>query len=342
MAKYGLATSDANVKKLYDENLFRDVIKEPFFSKLMSDDGTGIVHVKEDLSGKKGDQLYYPLRMRLAGAGVSGNQKLEGNEEALRDYQDSVSLERYRHGVRDDGDLTRQRAVYDVDEEAELAIRDWGTEKIDSLCFTALEATPTRVVYLDSSAAFAVHSTAATALAALHATNSKITLDFLSKMKTWAKTGGARGIIPIKPIMVDGKPHYGLLVHPDVTCDLKLTSEYKSAMRDAETRGKDNPLFTGATAIYDSVIVYEHENVSIGTNGSSVPYCKATLLGRQSLLWAWGRRPKVVYKEFDYDEEHGWAWTLTCGVKKPKFNSLDYGSIGVYLARAKTSDVTVA
>jgi hypothetical protein len=55
------------------------------------------------------------------------------------------------------------------------------------------------------------------------------------------------------------------------------------------------------------------------------------------LCWAWGKRPEVVEEEFDYQNEMGHAIGMIAGVKKSKFNSLDYGSLGVYFSRTNVS-----
>jgi N4-gp56 family major capsid protein len=111
-------------------------------------------------------------------------------------------------------------------------------------------------------------------------------------------------------------------------------------MREAEIRGKENPLFTGAVAIWDGMIVHAHENCAIATDsgsGSNVPWVKSVVLGAQALCWAWGKRPEVTEETFDYGNEQGYAIGMIAGVKKSVFNSVDYGSLGVYLSRTNVA-----
>jgi len=340
MSKTSVATGTPLAKKVYVEKLFRDVVKNSFFSRFMSEKPDNMVYVKTDLEKGKGETLTFPLRMRATGDGVSGNQVLEGFEESLSFYDYSLTLNKYRHGIRDDGELTRQRTAFDMDVESEQAIKDWGEEKIDKLCFDAILANPSKVFYRDSSGNSTAGS-AATAKAALHATNSKLSLNFISFIKTWAKTGGNRQYIPLRPIRVEGKDTFILLVHSDVLYDLRTDSSFQQAMRDAQVRGDSNPLFADATAVWDNVIIYEHENCTIATDGggSTVPWAKCVLLGAQALCWAWGRRPKLIKKTFDYENEKGIAWDVVCAAGKPQFNSIDYGSLGVYLSRTNVSGV---
>lgn len=338
MAKTSITSAGDNAVRLWNEQLFRDTVKESYFAKFQGKTADSLVQLKSDLDGKQGDRVTFTLRMRLQGDGVTTGQTLEGNEESLTTYTQDLYLARYRHGVRDAGALDRQRPIWDMDTESRSALKDWGSEKIDKLHFEALAASPTKVFYKTSAGTLAT-ATAATAKAALTATDSKLTLPMISFIKTWAQTGGARTQTPLRPVKVGGKPYYVLLVHPDVTYDLRNDSTYQQAMREAEMRGSENPLFTDAEAVWNGVVVHSHENVTIATDGggSTVPWAHCHFMGAQSLLWAWGARPKVIAETFDYEEEHGYGWAITAGVAKAKFNSKDFAAMSVYLARTNVA-----
>lgn len=340
MARTIFETSDPTVKKAWEERLYRDAVKESYFSRFMSSGPDSIVQVQTDLEKDSGDAVTFTLRKKLAGAGVSGRQKLKGNEEKLVTYTFDVALELYRHGVIDGGALDRQRSLFSISKEAESALKDWASEKIDSLCFSALQSSPTKVAYIYTSSGSKLGvSTAATAKAAL-TTADVITPGLISYAKTWAQTGGNRTTVPLRPVKVEGKNYYVLLVHPDVKYDLQNNSTFTQALREAEVRGRDNPLFQGSIAIWDGVVVHESENIATATDGggSTVPWASCVLVGAQALGFAWGKRPTVVSDTEDYGNEEGKAINFICGVEKPVFNSLDYGSLGIYCARTKVSD----
>jgi N4-gp56 family major capsid protein len=217
--------------------------------------------------------------------------------------------------------------MFSIDEESRSALQGWGSEKIDQLAFDAITASPTKIFY----------GGAATGTGDITATD-LITPALISKVRVWSKVGGGRAQTPLRPVRVDGKTYFVMLVHPDVAYDLKQDSTYTQANREARERGKSNPLFTGALGVWDGVVIHEHENVPIVTNwgsGTDVNGAKCVFMGAQSLVWAWGKKPSVVAKNFDYENEHGYAWGMICGTNKPKFNSLDYGSVGVYVARTQ-------
>lgn len=325
MAKTAFATNNALTKKAWDEKLFRDTLKESYFSRFMGKDAGSLIQVNEQLTKDKGDNVTFGIRMRLSGAGVNSGQQLEGNEEKLTTYNFNTSLEEYAHAVRDAGPLDRQRVIFSIDEESQAALKGWGAEKIDQLCFDAVLSSPTKIFYGGT----------ATSTATI-AAGDKITPAMISKAKAWAKVGGNRSQTPLRPVRVNGKEYFILLVHPDVMYDLKQDSTFAQARREAEVRGKDNPIFSGAEAIWDGMVIHEHENIPIVTNwgaGTNVAGAKCTIMGAQSLVWAWGKRPSVVAEEFDYGREHGYAWSMIAKTAKPIFNSVDYGSVGFYVSR---------
>lgn len=347
MAKTTFTTSNELTKKAFSEKLHRDAVKESYFSKFVSQNADSIVTEKTELTKSQGDEITIGLRTRLSGAGVAEGTQLEGNEEALTSYAMKVRLAIHRHGVRDAGAMTRKRAMFDISAESEIALKDWMSEKIDQLAFDALGVgvgaadAPSKIFYKTSAGVLAT-GTAATAKSALTVADSKLSLNMISFLKTWAKTGGDRSYIPLRPVKVDGKDYYVLLTHPDAVYDLRADTAFQQAMREAEIRGPQNPLFTGATAIWNGVVIHEHENCAIGTDGGSttnVPFVKSALLGAQALVWAWGQRPEIVQETFDYQNEIGYGMSVIAGCKRSQFNSLTYGSVGVYLARTNVSGI---
>lgn len=330
------STSNALTKKLWEERLFRDVQIESYFvSRFMSESDNNLVQEQTDLTKSQGDQVTFGIVPNLSGDGVTSGQILEGNEEGLNSYDYSIVLEQYRHGTRTKGKLDVQRAMFSIPDVSRDKLKIWGAEKIDKLLVTALLASPTKILYRDGVAgAPSGTSTASTAKTALTAANSKLTPNFISVLRVWAKTGGAAATWRIRPVKMDSQEWYVLLVPPACMYDLRIDSTFQQAMKDAMDRGKDNPLFRSATAVWDNVVVHETERISLFTDGggASVTGAFCALMGAQALCWAWGERPNTVQEDFDYKNEQGWAWEMMAKAGKPKFNSKDYGTVGVCLA----------
>ncbi len=336
MAKTAFATGNALTKKAWEETLYRDTLKESYFSRFMGSSADSLVQVQDKLTKEKGDKITFGIRMRLSGAGVTEGSTLEGNEEKLTTYDHSILLEEYRHAVRDSGPLDRQRVTFSIDEESVAALKGWGAEKIDALCFAAIGASPTRYFSVQSGT---ITTGTSDPSASVTATD-LISVELLDFVKTWARTGGNRTQTPLRPIKVDGKNYYVVLVHPDVLYDLRRDSTWAQAAREALERGPNHPLFTGASYLWNGMVIHDHENISLATDwgGASVSGAKCVFMGAQALVWANGMRPKIVAEEFDYGNEHGYAWGMLAKTNKPKFNSLDYGSVAVWVARTKISD----
>lgn len=332
MSKTGYSTNSPEAVKIWNETLFRDTVKESYFSKFMGPSSDSIVQVKSDLEAGSGDRVRFAIRMRLEGAGVGEGQTLEGNEDSLTTHTTNLVLKQWRNAVRDDGAMSRQRAMFSISEESVSALADRTTEKIDQECFDAFNTTtPTKLFF--GGVGTADNDLVVTDL---------LTPEKISEMKAWALTGGNRSQTPLRPVRVNGKNHFILLIHPDNGVDLKQNSTWNNAQQHANTRGDSNPIFTGALGVWDNVIVHEHENVPIVTNfgsGGNVPGSKCIFMGAQSLLWAWGKRPTVVSKMFDFDNEMAYATGMIYDVQKPIFNSVDFGSMGFHCARTKISDL---
>jgi len=335
MAKTIFTTDNALTKKVWDEQLFRDVEITSYFNKFMGESENSLVQTQTELTKSQGDRITFGIVNNLVGEGVVSGQVLEGNEERLTTYDYSVSLEQYRHAVRDRGSLDRQRAMFSIDSVSRDKLKIWGAEKMDKLLIATALASVTKTLYRDGVAgAPAGTATQATAKTALTLNNSKLTTAFISVLRTWAKTGGSGATYRIRPVKVEGKEYYILLVPPAVMYDLRVDATFQGAMKDAQDRGKDNPLFRSSTAIWDDVVIHETERISLFTDGGagSVTGAHCLFLGAQSLVWAWGERPETKQDTFDYGNEHGFAWEMTGKAGKPVFNSKDYAVVGVTLA----------
>lgn len=349
MAETNIATTNALRKVAWETKLYRATEKNAYMMRLSGEGPDNVIQIKKDLEKEQGDKMIFGLIPRISGNWKKNDAILEGNEQALTTYDMSLELNQHRTAVRDDGEMSRKRVMFDLSKESEAALRVAGSEMIDNLIFDELGVgtglsgetvtDPTYIAYPTATAgSFSVGTVPATVKAALHATNSKLTMDFISFLKMVAKNGRVAGVNrtfePIRPYIFDGKPVYILLTSPSALLDLKQTSDFKSAMRDAEVRGSDNPIFRGATAFVDGVVIHEHENVATAADGggASVNWSKGVLLGAQALAFAWGRQPEIIEKKFDFDNKIAYAWSMVCKAKKSAFNLKDYGSLGVYLS----------
>jgi len=320
MAHTTIETGNALAPVIVQKKMFLETKKDSYFGKFFSTSGDMPVFEQTDFLKQKGEKMTFGIIPRLTGEAITGNTTAKGKEEKLTTYSFSVTLDRQRKPIMDDGALTRQRFVGDIPSTLQSSLTTWGAEYIDQACMNALVASATNITYGGD----------ATSIAGDLATGDVLTTALISKMKAVALTKRGSGETPLKPVMVNGKKYLVLLVSNDVAVDLKNDAAYLAAQTNAAERGSNNPLFTGMLGIWDGVVIHEHENVPVYSNGGpggAVTYSICTLLGASALVWAWGERPNMVAEDQDYGEFKGYCWRMTSQVAKPVFNSKDFGSM---------------
>lgn len=335
MAVLGITTDSAVVKKQWDELKFRETRKKMYVEKFMGSNSNALIYEQTKLLKDKGDNITFTIFPRVEAPVVLGSsgQSVEGKEGKIEFFTDSIALEEYKTGFRyASGGLDEQRPWFSISDENSQALDQWSSEFMDDLWFEAIKATPSRIVYGKG-----------TALASLDAT-STLTPQLIRRLAALARSGFANGsnarvTYPFRPVMIGGRSYFVLLVHPYACYDLKNNAEYQKYLLEARERSAENPIFTGALAVIDDVIVHEHENIEIAetSSGSGVYYCKGAFLGAGSTIWAWGKRPVTIDKSFGYDEERGLVRKFIAKTKKTQFkfsasgSKEDYGSCGVYV-----------
>jgi N4-gp56 family major capsid protein len=88
--------------KRWSGELFKETLKECYALRFMGASANALCQIRKELKDS-GDRVRVGLRMQLTGTGQSGDDVLEGNEEALATYSDDVFLGQLRHAVRSAG-----------------------------------------------------------------------------------------------------------------------------------------------------------------------------------------------------------------------------------------------
>ena len=133
------ATGAAETVKRWATKLWIEMPREIYFGKFMKEnDSNAIIEVKRDLEGNPGDQLTFTLLRGLTGAGVTGDDVLEGQEEQMNHFSDTVVLDQVRNAVRLKGRLSERRTAFDQRLSAKNVLKKWLAEYIDDDCFTHL------------------------------------------------------------------------------------------------------------------------------------------------------------------------------------------------------------
>ena len=326
--------------KLYSKRLFREALKTTWFNKFIGRGSDSLIQLNPELK-EVGDQLTYGLRVALQGAGVQGDDTLEGNEEALTFYSDSIVINQLRHAVVSAGNMSEQRVPYNIREEALLGLRDWFADRLDTAFFNQIagntNVTDTKYTGNNSTVApdtdhwILASGVAGTDTEASLSASSIFTLTLIDKAKVKAQTLSPM----IRPLRVNGENKYVCFLHPFQVYQLRTNTDsgqwmdiQKAALQGGQI--SKNPIYTGALGEYNGVIL--HEAPRIPSPGISNVY-RAVFCGAQAAVLCTGRQTNQrldatwVEELFDYKNKLGVAGALIFGLKKTRFNSKDFGTI---------------
>ena len=317
------------------KELQSEVSKGVYFSKFMGEGPGNAIHVKQMEEGK-GKDVTFGLVSQLSGSAITGDSSLEGNEQSLSTFSNTVSTNQKRLAVRDTGKFANSKVLYDFRSTSLDLLKTQYSELIDADIFSALSTTSGTHAYYRADASASVYATSDPKAALADA--DAITLADISAMKTLAQIGGSANY-RMRPIRVDGNDYYVLVLHPEVAYDLFELDEFQQIQREAQVRGDSNPLFKGALGIYNGVVIHSHEGVNTFDNcgGAAVKGSRNLFMGAQAACFAESSDMMWVEKTFDYGNQLGISAAKIYGVDISDYNSKDYGVIQYVSARTDLS-----
>jgi N4-gp56 family major capsid protein len=335
--------------KAWSAKLFHEAIGQSYVGRFMGTSDSSLIQIKTETQKDAGDKVTFGLRKNLTAAGIQGDDTLEGNEEALQTYSDSVLIDQLRTAVRSAGKMSEQRVPFSVREEARMGLQDWWTERIETSAANQLAGnsdqsdtryTGNNTALAPSSGRLIVGGDHATEASLSATTTHAIKLADLDKAVAIAKEPSTAGASRIRPIRVDGKEMWVCFLHPyqvyQLRRDASTAGNFFDVQKAALQGGKisDNPIFTGASFVYNNVIVHEWNylpNVASSVT-SNTSYRRGVFCGAQAMVAAFGQggaKNKMSWEEelFDYGNQLGVAAGMIFGFKKARFNSIDFSTI---------------
>lgn len=361
MAYTSYTTGNALAVKLFSRALAHEVRGKTFFTQFMGEGDDNMIQIKPETGKSAGDKVTYGLRNLLTGDGIVGDSTLEGNEEALVTYSDSVLIDQLRHAVRSQGEMSEQRVPFKTREEAMMGQSDWWSERLDTILFNHLggnlRANPTSVTGgSKTTTAFNGHNTivagstgrilwtesGTTADENLDSTGDEFSLTMIDKCVRVAGIQDSDGNPRIRPVRTSVGPRYLCFIHPGQAYDLRTSTTtgqwldiHKSILQSGVKVG-DNPIFTGLLGEYNKTLIFETSYIPNGFNSTTYANIatvrRAVFAGAQAAMVAFGQKYSFdnmnwVEKRFDYDNQLGVSSRNIFGIKKTVFNSKDFASI---------------
>lgn len=327
----------------------REALKATLFKKFLGTGKKAIIQRLTELEKSAGDQIKFDLLMQMSGAGVTGDNRMRDQEEALTYYQETVNIDQLRnaHAFRR---MSSQRTLHDMRSDAKANLADWFADQYDTKMFNHLCGNTSETFANTANAPDEEHyilsgdvtrtGTIATDESSL-GTNDQFSLADIDYAKEAAKTLTP----PIRPCLIDGEEYYVMVLHPYSCTDLRLDVaqsayvDWPTIQMYANKRGLTNPIFTGALGVYNGVVLYESTRIYSPTSNVR----RNVFLGAQAGVFAIGNAYDSIeqrrvgkdnlmswYEEADdYGNEKGVAVGSIFGMVASRFNSKDYGKIVV-------------
>lgn len=342
---YGV--NDTLSNKLWGKSLAAEVLKQTYFGKFMSTSSDSMIQVRSETSTNAGDKVTIGLRVQLSGDGVTEGQTLQGNEEALTTYADSVIINELGHAVRvkNKNGIDAQRVPFNLRNEARSGLADWFAGRFDQVMFNHLcgYTVQADARYIGNNTIVApsstrIYRTTGTDDVTVNGDSTKtMNLQVIDYCVEKAATASPM----IRPIKIMGENKYVMFLHDYQVTDLRTNTNsgqwldiQKSAL--AGGAASKSPIYTGALGEYNGVILHKSNRITYGVSNAGAAQTstrRAVLCGAQAGFLAWGKQYsdgvhyKWIEETFDYERELGVSAQTVFGLKKAVFNSVDFGTI---------------
>ena len=369
MAKTNFAALTDEQKTIWSMDLWKHARNESFINKFLGKGPNSIIqHITELKKTEKGARAVITLLSDLEGDGIAGDRTLEGNEEAMKTFDQVIQIDQLRHANRSKGKMADQRSIVEFRGNSRDVLAYWLADRLDQMAFLTLGGVPytfqtngkrrtgSQLPDLEFAADVAAPTanrvgrwSAANGLQIGDGSNTVVAGDSLPswdlflELKRQAKDTFMRGV------KGNGEEVFHAFLCPMAMMKLKQDPAYRDALKYAQTRGNDNELFTGTSVKIDGVMLHEFRHVpnvnaaangdkygaAGDINGSQIIFCGAQALGMADI-----GAPEWIERDFDFGNQQGIATAKILGFLKPQFENQyvdsgvpeDFGVINAYVS----------
>ena len=291
LTNFGTLTGDQ--LQMWSREFWKVARNQSFINQFAGTGSNAMVQrITELTKNQKGTKANITLLADMTGDGITGDNTLEGNEEALRAYDITIELDQLRFANRIAGRMTDQKTVVNFREQSRDALAYAMADRCDQLAFLTLSG----VAYthknngaLRTTSSSAGHELvdlefasdvsaptgdrhrriSGTSIAAGDTTavtaSDKLAYRHVVELKAYAKDNYIRGIRG-----AGNQETFHMFVTPQQMADLKLDSDFLANVRNAGVRGTGNSLFAGSSSLMvDGVMIHEFRHVFNTTGATS-------------------------------------------------------------------------
>jgi N4-gp56 family major capsid protein len=349
LTNFGRLTSEE--KTVWSMDFWKQARNYSFMNKFVGSGSDALIQrITELKKSDKGARAVITLVGDLVGDGIAGDRTLEGNEEAMKSYDQVIRIDQLRHANRNEGKIAEQKSVVTFREQSRDKLAYWMSDRMDQMAFLTMSGVSYAYqtngkARVGSDLPFLEYADDVTAPSAnrhrrwdvttgLEAGNTAavIAADFpswamLVELKAYAKDSF------IRPIRGEGGiEFFHVFMTPQGMAKLKQDSDYLANVRTAGVRGPGNDLFKGTDTVFvDGLAISEYRHVyntkglvsGVGKwgSGSDVEGQRVLFCGAQAMGLADIGEAEWNEKGFDYDNQQGISIGKIFGYLKPVFYS---------------------
>ena len=291
LTNFGTLTGDQ--LQTWSRDFWKVARNQSFINQFAGSGSNAMVQrVTELTKNQKGTKANITLLADMTGDGITGDNTLEGNEEALRAYDITIELDQLRFANRIAGRMSDQKTVVNFREQSRDALAYAIADRCDQLAFLTL-----------SGVAYTHKNNGGLRAASATAGHDLVDLEFASDVsaptgdrhRRWDATSGLvagdttsviaadkisyRTIVELKAYAKDNyirgirgagnQETFHMFVTPQQMASLKLDADFLANVRNAGVRGTANSLFSGSSSLMvDGVMIHEFRHV-FNTSGAT-------------------------------------------------------------------------
>jgi N4-gp56 family major capsid protein len=312
LTNFGTLTGDQ--LQMWSRDFWKVARNQSFINQFAGTGSNAMVQrVTELTKNQKGTKANITLLADMTGDGITGDNTLEGNEEALRAYDITIELDQLRFANRIAGRMTDQKTVVNFREQSRDALAYAMADRCDQLAFLTLSGVA--YTHKNNGGLRTTSSSAGHELVDLEFA-SDVSAPTADRHRRWDATSGLvagdttavaaadkigyRTIVELKAYAKDNyirgirgagnQETFHMFVTPQQMADLKLDSDFLANVRNAGVRGGSNSLFAGsASLMVDGVMIHEFRHV-FNTSGATT----GTSSNAGAAGYKWGADADVV------------------------------------------------
>lgn len=336
-------TNDPLTRKRWAKSLHPVVVAANEYDYLVGSGEEACVQIDTNLGKGDGDAMTFGIAKDLIGEGVVGDESIEGKEEKLRFADFKVTLEELNHAVDTGGKMEEQRVPYDLATIGKNGLTRWWGDKLSHLMINTLVGNTNYkikgaffandIVAPDTKHTMLMNDVAEASMTA----DDVLDLSFLDGMKQRAEVMNLEGAdhYKVRKLNINGKMYYRVILHNYVFDVLRQNT---NAAQWGDLRRAAGLLAMPEVEIeYNGLLVTKSErcpNVVPDSTDPRAGVYRGVLLGAQSGCFAWGgagesKGTVMAFHPYTRDADRflmirgGGIF----GVKKTRFDSIDYGAI---------------